>query len=120
MELKQPGAENRIIFLKKFTEELIISFLEEEQIKKRIEVEKLRREFIEPQISTEQAFKKIIRTPVIPIKVTEKNGKVIGIKSVNENDDIMIITDKGQVIRMNVKGISIIGRNTQGVSLQAV
>ena len=72
MELKQPNAESRIIFLKKFTEELIISFLEEEQIKKEIKIEKLRKEFIEPNISPEQAFRKIIRTPVVPAHISEK------------------------------------------------
>src|SRR3989344_5628516 len=72
MELKHPNAESRIIFLKKFTEELIISFLEEEQIKKEIKIEKLRKEFIEPNISPEQAFRKIIRTPVVPAHISEK------------------------------------------------
>lgn len=51
------------------------------------------------------------------IKVTEKNGKVVGVKSVRDGDEIMCITDKGQVIRMSVDGISCIGRNTQGVRL---
>ena len=72
MELKQPNAESRIIFLKKFTDELIISFLEEEKIKKEIKIEKLRKEFIEPNISPEQAFRKIIRTPVVPAHISEK------------------------------------------------
>lgn len=51
------------------------------------------------------------------IKVTEKTGKVVGVKVVDEGDDIMLISNKGQVIRMSVKGISRIGRNTQGVRL---
>ncbi len=51
------------------------------------------------------------------IKVTEKNGKVVGVKAVRSEDDILCVTDKGQVIRMNVNGISCIGRNTQGVRL---
>ncbi|MDD5193134.1 MAG: hypothetical protein PHF67_00960 [Candidatus Nanoarchaeia archaeon] len=76
MELKEPNSEYRIIFLKKFTEELIISFLKKEQIKKRIEIEKLRREFIEPKISPEQSFRKIIKTPVVPVKKSEPSTKM--------------------------------------------
>ncbi len=51
------------------------------------------------------------------IKVTEKNGNVVGIECVKDNEEIICITDKGQVIRMGVNGISRIGRNTQGVRL---
>jgi len=49
------------------------------------------------------------------IHITEKTGKVVGIKTVREDDEIMCVSDKGQIIRMDVKGISRIGRNTQGV-----
>lgn len=52
---------------------------------------------------------------VINIKVTEKNGPVAAIKVVNETDDILCVTEKGVLIRMPVTGISVIGRNTQGV-----
>ncbi|MCI9365805.1 MAG: DNA gyrase subunit A [Clostridia bacterium] len=54
---------------------------------------------------------------VITYKITPKTGKVIGIKLVNENDDIMLITDTGTIIRINVSEISILGRSTQGVTL---
>ncbi|MCX8075197.1 MAG: DNA gyrase subunit A [Clostridia bacterium] len=54
---------------------------------------------------------------ILTYKTTEKTGNIIGIKIVNDNDDIMIITDTGVVIRINVKDISILGRNTQGVTL---
>lgn len=54
---------------------------------------------------------------VITIKTTERNGKVVGARQVTDDDDLMIITAKGQVIRMKVKGVSLIGRNTQGVKL---
>ncbi|MCC6277298.1 MAG: DNA gyrase subunit A [Oligoflexia bacterium] len=54
---------------------------------------------------------------IITQKTTDKVGAVIGTRMVNDNDDLMIITDKGQVIRMSVKGISVLGRNTQGVRL---
>ena len=49
------------------------------------------------------------------IKITEKNGEVVGIKTVKDTDDVMFITEKGVVIRTPSNGISIIGRNTQGV-----
>ena len=52
---------------------------------------------------------------VINIKITEKNGKVAAIAGVKDEDEIMIITQKGVLIRTLVKGISVIGRNTQGV-----
>lgn len=54
---------------------------------------------------------------ILTYKTTSKTGNIIGIKIVNDNDDIMIITDTGIVIRINVKDISILGRNTQGVTL---
>jgi len=49
------------------------------------------------------------------IAVNDKIGQVVAMKQVNETDDIMIITSSGNVIRMEVKGISVQGRNTQGV-----
>lgn len=49
------------------------------------------------------------------IKTSDRNGKVVGIRMVREDDDIMFITKKGMAIRTPVKGISVIGRNTQGV-----
>jgi len=54
---------------------------------------------------------------VITIKTTERNGNVVSIKEVVETDELMIITQKGKVIKMAVKGVSEIGRNTQGVKL---
>ena len=54
---------------------------------------------------------------VLTYKTTAKTGHIIGIKIVNDDDDIMMITDTGIVIRINVKDISILGRNTQGVTL---
>ena len=49
------------------------------------------------------------------IRVTERNGKVVGIASVHENDDIMLITQMGMVNRTHVREIRQVGRNTQGV-----
>lgn len=49
-------------------------------------------------------------------KITEKTGNVVGIKAVNEDDEIMIINTEGIVIRMFCEGISILGRITSGVN----
>jgi len=54
---------------------------------------------------------------IIAVKITERVGKMIAMKVVMDRDDIMIITAHGVVIRQPVKGISIIGRNTQGIRL---
>ena len=54
---------------------------------------------------------------VLTYKVTPKTGTVVGIKVVNENDDIILISSDGIIIRLEVKGISVLGRNTQGVTL---
>ena len=54
---------------------------------------------------------------VITYKITPKTGKLVGVKVVNGNEDVMLITDKGTIIRMKVEEISILGRSTQGVTL---
>jgi DNA gyrase subunit A len=54
---------------------------------------------------------------VINVKTTERNGKVVAIKEVLEDDELMLITEKGIIIRQPVKQIKEIGRNTQGVRL---
>ncbi len=54
---------------------------------------------------------------VITYKTTPKTGKVVGIKVVNDDDEIMLVTDNGIVIRLEVENISILGRSTQGVTL---
>lgn len=54
---------------------------------------------------------------VITYKTTPKTGKLVGIKVVTEEEDVMLITDTGIVIRLDVKDISILGRSTQGVTL---
>jgi DNA gyrase subunit A len=54
---------------------------------------------------------------IITIKTTDRNGDVVAVKEVVDGDELMIITRHGQLIRMPVKGISVIGRNTQGVRL---
>lgn len=77
---------------------------------------------------TEEGFGK--RTPVteyrnqkrggkgiINIKVTNKTGKVVGLKVVKPGQELILISAEGVVIRMNVDDISVISRNTQGVTL---
>ena len=54
---------------------------------------------------------------IITIKTDERNGNVVGIKQVMEEDNIMIITSRGKLIRIDMKNISVIGRNTKGVRL---
>ena len=54
---------------------------------------------------------------VTTIKVTQKTGQLIAVKSVTDNDDLMIITVKGITIRMRVDDIRVMGRATQGVRL---
>ena len=57
---------------------------------------------------------------LINLKVTEKTGPVIGFKVVHENQELMLITTGGIVIRTNVDDISTISRNTQGVKLMDI
>ena len=57
---------------------------------------------------------------VINIKVTDRNGPVVGIRRVTEDDEFMLITTGGQLIRSRVQDVSIIGRATQGVRLIGV
>ena len=54
---------------------------------------------------------------VITYKITSKTGELVGVKITDENEDVMLITDKGTIIRMSVKEISVLGRSTQGVTL---
>ncbi len=54
---------------------------------------------------------------IVAVKITERVGRMIAMKVVMDSDDIMIITAKGVIIRQPVKGISVLGRNTQGVRL---
>lgn len=54
---------------------------------------------------------------VTNIKITDKNGKVVGIETVNDNDDLICMTKNGIVTRIGIKDVSVIGRNTQGVRI---
>ncbi len=54
---------------------------------------------------------------IITMKTTDKTGRVIGVRLVTDDDQIMLVTSGGKVIRLRVKEIRVIGRNTQGVRL---
>jgi DNA gyrase subunit A len=54
---------------------------------------------------------------VISIKTSERNGQVVNIILVQDEDDLMLVTDTGKLIRSPVSGTSVISRNTQGVRL---
>ena len=55
---------------------------------------------------------------VIAIQTTSRNGSVVGAAPVGEDDEVMLITNQGMLVRQAVGGISTIGRNTQGIRLQ--
>jgi DNA gyrase subunit A len=54
---------------------------------------------------------------IITMKTTDKTGRVVGVQQVTEDDQLMLISNKGKIIRLRIKDIRIIGRNTQGVRL---
>ena len=54
---------------------------------------------------------------VITYKITPKTGNIVGIRMTKEDDDVMLITNSGTIIRINVKDVIILGRATQGVTL---
>lgn len=57
---------------------------------------------------------------VISIKTTERNGRVVSILLVDKENDLMLMTNIGKIIRMPIEGISVISRNTQGVKLMGL
>ena len=54
---------------------------------------------------------------VITYKITPKTGNIVGIRIANEEDDVMLITNSGTVIRLKMRDVSVLGRATQGVTL---
>ncbi len=54
---------------------------------------------------------------VFSIRTSKRNGKMVSLVLVDDNDELMLVTDKGKLIRTDMKGISVISRNTQGVKL---
>jgi DNA gyrase subunit A len=57
---------------------------------------------------------------VIDIKTTKRNGRVIGITSVTDEDELMMMTVRGKIQRVAAKDVSVIGRNTQGVKIMGM
>jgi DNA gyrase subunit A len=54
---------------------------------------------------------------VVTYKITPKTGTLVGIRIATEEEDVMLITDTGTIIRLKVKDVSVLGRSTQGVTL---
>jgi len=54
---------------------------------------------------------------IINLKVTPKTGEVVGARHVSDSDGLMLITQDGMIIRINVTGVRVVGRSTQGVKL---
>lgn len=54
---------------------------------------------------------------VVSIKVNERNGKVVGAVQVDDGDEIMLISNRGTLVRTRIAEVSLVGRNTQGVTL---
>ena len=54
---------------------------------------------------------------VLTYKITKKTGKLVGVKVTTGNEDVMLITDTGTIIRLNISEISVLSRATQGVTL---
>ncbi len=54
---------------------------------------------------------------IITMKTTDKTGRVVGVQQVTEEDQLMLVTNKGKIIRLRITDIRVIGRNTQGVHL---
>ena len=57
---------------------------------------------------------------VITIRASERNGKVVAVRVVSDEDHLILITDKGKLIRVPVEHVSTVGRNTQGVRIMRV
>ena len=68
---------------------------------------------------TENGFRVQLRggKGVVTYKITPKTGKLVGVRIATDDEDVMLITDKGTIIRLKVKDISVLGRSTQGVTL---
>jgi DNA gyrase subunit A len=57
---------------------------------------------------------------VITIRTTERNGKVVAVRVVSDDDHLILITDRGKLIRVPVSNLKILGRATQGVRIMRV
>jgi DNA gyrase subunit A len=54
---------------------------------------------------------------IITMKTTDKTGRVVGVQQVTQDDQLMLVSNKGKIIRLRINDIRVIGRNTQGVRL---
>jgi DNA gyrase subunit A len=54
---------------------------------------------------------------IFSIKTSQRNGLVVSANQVSDNDELMILSGEGKIIRIRVAGLSVIGRHTQGVKL---
>ena len=54
---------------------------------------------------------------VIDMQISERNGQLIGAAQVTDDDEVMLISDKGMLVRTRVSEVNVIGRNTQGVTV---
>jgi DNA gyrase subunit A len=95
---------DRVVSMEALTEEGEILSVAERAIGKRTPVKQYRRQG--------RGGKGIIN-----LKVSKKTGEVLGAKQVTEQDGLMLITQGGQIIRINVEGVRVSGRSTQGVKL---
>jgi DNA gyrase subunit A len=68
-------------------------------------------------VASEYPAKKRGGLGVITIKTSERNGQVVDLRRVRVEDDILLVTDRGKLIRLSVTDISVMSRNTQGVRL---
>jgi DNA gyrase subunit A len=57
---------------------------------------------------------------IINIRTTDRNGSVVAMKAVRDDDELMLITQQGKLVRISVKSISVVGRATQGVRVMAL
>jgi DNA gyrase subunit A len=54
---------------------------------------------------------------IINIKTTSRNGSVVGVRFVGDEDEVMVVTGQGMILRLRIEGIGVLGRATQGVRL---
>ena len=73
--------------------------------------------FIQKRINEEQMKNAFLRKPYDTMNITEKTGKLVTIKSVTDENDLMIINKSGITSRLKVEDVRIMGRATQGVRL---
>jgi hypothetical protein len=88
MTLKQLEDKERIVFLRKFTAELLISKIREYRKEQEIKIAKLKQKFIEPRPLPDQAFKKIIQTPIFESSEETKKREKIELQRIKQIKEI--------------------------------